>query len=170
MQAVREAIPGFQIDLQAHLFHHSSLDRHSSRGSASANDGARVPSPPHVMGGAQRSASRDENSAPNRNAPLEHKAAHPEAARRVDQEGLHARGANGNHGDSGVSSGGVREMTMSDVERMKLTRERMDRLLASVVENPRNCGPALVQLKSAVRAVPEEVWQVWCHTSSSFAA
>ena len=159
MQAVREEVPGFQIDLQAHLFHHSSPDRQASR-STGGSDGARFPSPPQASAAAQRSGSRDENSTPNRYSSLENKAAHAEAAGRVDREASHAHAANGNDRDSGVSSGGVREMVMSDVERMKLTRERMDRLLASVNNTPRNCGPALVQLKSAVRAVPEEVWQV----------
>lgn len=151
MQAVREAIPGFEQDLQAHLFNHNSPDRHTSR-SNSTNDGIRAPSPPDASAATQRSASRDENRTPNRYDSSERKLADLEAASGVV--------ANGVDGDSGAPAGGVTAMTMSDVERMKLTSERMERLLASVNNNPRNCGPALVQLKTAVRAVPEEVWQV----------
>lgn len=119
-----------------------------------------APSPRGTSGGAaQRSLSRDENSAPNRHSSLDSKVAHVEAVSRVEY-GSATEGVAVANGDGGAAARGVSTMTMSDMERMKVTSERIDRLLASINNNPRNCGPALMQLKTAVRAVPEEVWQV----------
>lgn len=160
MQAVKDAIPGFEQDLRAHLFNHNSPERHTSR-NLSVNTGIRDASSLDASG-THRAASRDENSTPNLHSSAEHKFAHSEAAPRVDQVEAPAAVANG--GGGGDSARGVSAMTMSDVERMKVTSERIERLLASVNNNPRNCGPALVQLKSAVRALPEEVWQVLLST------
>jgi hypothetical protein len=161
MQAVKEAIPGFQIDLQAHFFqNNASPDRHTSR-SNSTGAGGQALSPRDVPGATQRSTARDENITPNRYSAADNKlAAHSEPAPRVGHGAPQGVVANGGESYNGGPSGGVSAMTMSDVERMKVTSERIERLLASINNNPRNCGPALVQLKSAVRAVPEEVWQV----------
>lgn len=133
MQAVREAIPSIDQDLNSQLFQRTSDGTAASvsRGSVS-------------RAGSTSSYGRDENRAPNR--------------------AEHANGAKGavTPQTSSASSGsnGIAQMVLTDAERLKVTRERMERLLQSINDNPRHCAPALVQLRSAVRAVPDEVWLV----------
>lgn len=97
----------------------------------------------HPRGAVSRAASagsRDENRAPNR-------AETPGAAK-------------GGVAPANGSPGNGSAMVLTEAEQHKVMRERMEGLLQSINDTPRNCAPALVQLRKAVRAVPYEVWAV----------
>lgn len=99
----------------------------------------------HARGTGSRAGSagsfgRDENRAPNRAE----------------------NGAGVKNGSVAASAGPVpaTALVLTEAEQHKVMRERMEGLLQSINDTPRNCGPALVQLRKAVRAVPYEVWIV----------
>lgn len=131
VQTVREVIPTIDQDINTQLYQRTSEGAPVAQSRGSAS-----------RAGSAGSCGRDENRAPNR--------------------AEHSNGAKGRAAapQAGPADNGVVPVVLSDAERLKVTRERMDRLLQSINDNPRHCAPALVQLKSAVRAVPDEVWMV----------